>query len=373
MRHSIYIWIMAALVTACATEQKSEDHSAHATPPATTPSPGSNGLMLTESQIRLANITTEKVSMQPVGQTQLINGVLAVDEESSQVISTRISGRLDRLFFKEAGRTIRQGEPLYEIYSEELLTLQKEFLLAKEQFETLGKEEPRYESYLKTAEKKLSLYGISKDQIEQLRKSGVQQPRITFFAPATGIITEINAAEGQYVNEGALLYRIESTIKLWVEADLYSDESKLVKVGDQISVRISGYESTPVDAKVVFLSPEYRANTQIVVMRGVIENREMMFKPGMQAQVLFTHSSRKALSVPVDAVIRDEHGTHVYIESGKFTFEPRMVKTGVEDFEQVEVIEGLKENESVVATGAYLLYSEFILRRGADPMAGHNH
>jgi len=311
--------------------------------------------------------------LKPVGQTQLINGVLAVDEESSQVISTRISGRLDRLFFKETGRTLRQGEPLYEIYSEELLTLQKEFLLAKEQFEALGKEEPRYESYLRTAEKKLSLYGLSKTQIEQLRKSGVQQPRITFFSPATGIITEINAAEGQYVNEGALLYRIESTNKLWVEADLYSNESKLVSVGDRISVRISGYESTPVEAKVVFLSPEYRANTQIVVMRGVIENPDMMFKPGMQAQVLFTHSSRKALSVPVDAVIRDENGNHVYVMSDKNTFEPRMVKTGVEDFEQVEVIEGLKENETVVATGAYLLYSEFILKKGADPMAGHHH
>jgi Cu(I)/Ag(I) efflux system membrane fusion protein len=93
----------------------------------------------------------------------------------------------------------------------------------------------------------------------------------------------------------------------------------------------------------------------------------------MQAQVLFTHSSRKALAVPNDAVIRDEHGTHVYIESGNNTFEPRIVKTGIEDFEQVEITEGLKENDVIAATGAYLLYSEFILKRGIDPMAGHHH
>ena len=363
--------ILGFFLAACSTE-KSEDHSAHTTP-AAKPSATENTLMLTDTQVRLANITTQKVSMKPVGQTQLLNGVLAVDEENSQVISTRISGRVEKLFFRETGRTVRQGEPLYEIYSEELLTLQQEFLLAKEQFETLGKEEPRYESFLKTAEKKLSLYGISKNQIEQLRKSGIQQQRITFLSPATGIITEINAAEGQYVSEGALLYRIENTSRLWVEADLYPNEAGLVKVGDKINVRINGYESAPLEAKVVFLSPEYRANTQIVVMRGTLENRELTFKPGMQAQVLFTHSSRTALSVPVDAVIHDENGTHVYVESGNNTFEPRMVKTGIEDFDQVEVTEGLKENEVIAATGAYLLYSEFILKKGVDPMAGHHH
>lgn len=380
MRHPIYIVILRFCylvtlgfwLTACSSEQKAEDHSAHSTPAAKPPT-SDNALMLTDTQLRLANITTQKVSMKPVGQTQLLNGVLAVDEENSQVISTRISGRVEKLFFKETGRSVRQGEALYEIYSEELLTLQQEFLLAKEQFETLGKDEPRYESFLKTAEKKLLLYGMSKNQIEQLRKSGIQQQRIAFLSPATGIITEINATEGQYVSEGALLYRIENTGRLWVEADLYPNEAGLVKVGDKVNVRINGFESTPLEAKVVFLSPEYRANTQITVMRGILENPGLTFKPGMQAQVLFTHSSRTALSVPVDAVIHDENGTHVYVESGKNTFEPRMVKTGIEDFDQVEIMEGLKENEIIAATGAYLLYSEFILKKGVDPMAGHHH
>ncbi|HEX6889126.1 MAG TPA: efflux RND transporter periplasmic adaptor subunit [Chryseolinea sp.] len=373
MKYSIYIVILGFFLVACSTGPKGEDHSAHTAPASKAASSDNNALMLTDTQLRLANVTTQKVSKKPVGQTQLLNAVLAVDEENSQVISTRIAGRVEKLFFKETGRAVRQGEPLYEIYSEELLTLQQEFLLAKEQFETLGKEEPRYESFLKTAEKKLVLYGMNKNQIEQLRRSGIQQQRISFLSPSTGIITEINAAEGQYVGEGSLLYRIENTSRLWVEAELYPNEARLVKVGDKITVRINGYESTPLQVKVVFLSPEYRANTQIMVMRGALENRELTFKPGMQAQVLFTHSSRVALSIPVDAVIRDENGTHVYVESGKNTFEPRMVKTGIEDFDQVEITEGLMENEVIAATGAYLLYSEFVLKRGTDPMAGHHH
>ena len=372
MRHSIYIVFLGVFLVACSGEQKSEDHSAHTSSSQARPT-NTNSLMLTDSQVKLANITTQKVSMKPVGQTQLLNGVLAVDEENSQVISSRISGRIEKLFLKETGKPIRQGEHLYEIYSEELLTLQREFLLAKEQFESLGKQEPRYESFYKTAERKLLLYGMNASQVEQLRRSGLQQQRITFYSPASGIVTEINVGEGQYVSEGAQLYRIENTSRLWVEAELYPNEVRFVKTGDRVGVRVSGFESEPLEAKVIFLSPEYRANTQIMVMRGVIANSDLKFKPGMQAQVMFTHSTRNALSVPVDAVIRDEKGTHVYVESGKNTFEPRMVKTGIEDFDQVEIMEGLKENEVIAATGAYLLYSEFVLKQGVDPMAGHHH
>ncbi len=372
MRHSIYIVFLGVFLVACSGEQKSEDHSAHASSSQARPTI-TNSLMLTDSQVKLANITTQKVSMKPVGQTQLLNGVLAVDEENSQVISSRISGRIEKLFSKETGKPIRQGEQLYEIYSEELLTLQREFLLAKEQFESLGRQEPRYESFYKTAERKLLLYGMNASQVEQLKRSGMQQQRITFYSPASGIITEINVGEGQYVSEGAQLYRVENTSRLWVEAELYPNEVGFVKTGDRVGVRVSGYESIPLEAKVIFLSPEYRANTQIMVMRGAIANPDLKFKPGMQAQVLFTHSTRNALSVPVDAVIRDENGTHVYVESGKNTFEPRMVKTGIEDFDQVEIMEGLKENEVIAATGAYLLYSEFVLKQGVDPMAGHHH
>jgi Cu(I)/Ag(I) efflux system membrane fusion protein len=93
----------------------------------------------------------------------------------------------------------------------------------------------------------------------------------------------------------------------------------------------------------------------------------------MQAQVFFTHSSRKALAIPVDAIIRDGKGTHVYVQSEQNTFVPRMVKIGVEDFEQVEITFGLEENEIVAVSGAYLLYSELILKKGTDPMAGHTH
>ncbi|HEX5171887.1 MAG TPA: efflux RND transporter periplasmic adaptor subunit [Cyclobacteriaceae bacterium] len=332
-----------------------------------------NSLMLNDSQMKLANITTRKVSVRPLGQTLIVNARLVEDEDLAEVISSRADGRIEKLFVKETGRMVQAGEPLYELYSETLLSLQREYLLAKEQYESFGKDESHYKSFLRAAEQKLLLYGLSKKQVDALAQSKSIQSRVTLLSPSSGIISRISVTEGQYVNEGTLLYRIEDIRRLWLEAELYPNEVDLVKFGDKLNARVNGFESLPVEGKVIFMSPEYRGNSQVSVIRAEIENPGLKFKPGMEAQVFFTHSIRDAIAVPTDAVIREGRGSHVYVETGLNTFQPRMVKTGLEDFEQIEITDGLKEGDRIAVTGAYLLYSEIILKKGSDPMAGHHH
>jgi membrane fusion protein, copper/silver efflux system len=333
----------------------------------------STDVMLSDSQIRLANITTEKVTRKSIGQTVTINGRLAVNEQQSEVISSRAAGRIEKLYIKETGEPIKQGQPLYTLYSETLLTLQQEYLLAKEQYDALGKTEKRYKSFFEAAGKKLLLYGLTKGQVSQLTSRNSLQPRVTFLAPASGVITDISVSEGQSIAEGSLLYKIEDITKLWIEAELYPNETSLVKTGDKITVRINGNENNNIEAKVLFMSPEYRANSQVTVMRASLDNSKSSYKPGQQVQVYLTHSSKLAIAIPVDAVIRDGNGTHVYVQRGTNTFRPLMVKTGVENFDMVEITEGLTEGDTVAISGAYLLYSEIILKKGTDPMAGHTH
>ena len=326
-------------------------------------------IMLNESQIRLANITTTLTRFENMGENTILTGKLMVNEEQTEVISSRVQGRIEKLYFKEAGQRVTRGQALYEIYSEPLLSLQQEYLLALRQFEEF--KGPRYESFLKAIEKKLLLYGMTRSQIEQLAKEKKTNSRILFQSPVSGVIARIDAAEGQYVAEGSALYRIEKLDKIWVVADLYPGESSLVKTGDKVRVQISGLENFPIEGRVTFLSPEYRQGSQIIELRAVINNEKTELIPGMQATVILSHSEKKVIALPVDAVIRDAKGSHVWMLEKDGAFKPRMVSTGLENFEKVEITQGLEEKENVVITGAYLLYSELVLKKGGDPMAGH--
>ncbi len=307
-------------------------------------STGADGsIMLNESQIKLANITTTFTRFENMGENTILTGKLLVNEEQTEVISSRVQGRIEKLYFKETGQRIVQGQA------------------------------QRYESFLKASEKKLILFGMTKDQVTQLAQRKKTDSRITFLSPVSGIIARIDATEGQYVSEGSALYRIEKLDQIWMEAELYPGESSLVKIGDVVRVQVNGFENEPVSGKVTFLSPEYRQGSQVTTLRAVIANPKREFLPGMQANVILSHSEKKVIALPVDAVIRDATGAHVWILEKDGAFKPRMVKTGLENFEKVEISEGLEEKENAVITGAYLLYSELVLKKGGDPMAGHHH
>jgi Cu(I)/Ag(I) efflux system membrane fusion protein len=321
---------------------------------------GGNGeIVLSDQQMKLANIATAKVSLQPIGESVVVNGKLTVDEEKITVASSRVEGRIEKLFFKEPGITVKKGEPLYQLYSEQLITLQKEYLLTEEQSKVINTE--RYKSYVIAAEKKLLRYGLTNTQINQLHDLNSVSAHVTFYSPANGIITEINSNEGQYVKEGDELYKIEDLHTLWFEADLYPKESSLIDPGNEIEVSVGGFESH-IKTKVTFMSPSYQSGTQIRSIRGTINNSQLQFKPGMAAIVMLQHSSQKVLAVPADAVIHDATSAYVYVLTNENTFQQRRVTTGIENANFTEIIDGLKEDEVIATTGVYLLHSDFELK-----------
>ncbi|RYC66476.1 efflux RND transporter periplasmic adaptor subunit [Spirosoma sordidisoli] len=333
-------------------------------------------IMLSESQMQLANVMVQPVASGNIGNSTVLNARLAADQQQTDVISSRVAGRIERLYVKETGQPIRKGQVLYEIYSEPLLTQQQEYLLALRQVEEL--KEPRYEDFRRASEQKLKLYGMTAEQIARLAKTRNVQPRIPFVAPAGGTVTEIAASEGQYVGEGALLYRLANLSQLWVEAELYAGEARFVKVGDRVPVQVVGYEtSSTMNARVTFINPEYRAGSQVLVMRAVLPNPGGRFQPGQQARVLLRHGVQRGLTLPVDAVVRAGQGAVVFVQTGRQSegrtpdgavFQPRRVQTGTETDQQVAITGGLNGDEQVAMSGAYLLYSELILKKGINPI-----
>jgi Cu(I)/Ag(I) efflux system membrane fusion protein len=331
-----------------------------------------NEVLLNESQQRLANIYTLKINEASMEANLVVNAVLATNTELSEIVSSRISGRLERVYFKETGRRVQKGQPLYEIYSEQLLTLQNEFLLTKVQYESSSSNKRRYEDYYNAARKKLLLIGLSETQINDLSESKVAQSKFAFLSPASGIIKTIYAIEGQYVNEGDVLFELENTQHLWVEAEVYPEELNQIEMGDEVQVQVAGFENDPVKSKVIFISPEYIKGSQIIKVRVSILNEKGQYISGMQAQVFFNRKVNSRMQVPVDAVIRDETGAFVFIKVDENKFIPRMVKTGNENFNNIEIKEGIEPGDLVVISGAYLLYSDLILKIGTSSLT-HNH
>ncbi|XAZ81911.1 efflux RND transporter periplasmic adaptor subunit (plasmid) [Fibrella sp. ES10-3-2-2] len=325
-------------------------------------------LQLSTSQLQLANVAVRPVGSGAIGNATVLNARLAADPNRTDVVSSRVAGRIERLLVKETGQPVRKGQVLYEIYSEPLLTQQQEFLIALRQEQELGSSEPRYRQFRQGAEQKLRLYGMTPAQIDQLARTRQVLPRIPFVAPASGTVTEIVASEGQYVAEGALLYRLADFTQLWVEVELYAGETRLVKVGDQVPVEVVGYEGgRPLTARVALVNPEYRAGSQVLVMRAVMANQGGRFQPGQQARVRIRQGVRRGLTLPVDAVVRGGAGAVVFVQTKPGFFRPRRVQTGTETDQQVAITSGLDGTEQIAMSGAYLLYSELILKKGINP------
>ncbi len=348
-----------AVLTTCRPEAPPADHHDHNS--GTTTQTAAVDLMLTDSQMRLANVTVGQASKEWIGESVTLTGRIVADERNTETINARVSGRVEGLRVRQTGVSVKRGEPLYSIYSEELLSLQQEYLLAREQ----SAQDNRYASFINAARQKLLLYGQSPRQLEDLDKSGRGSGLTPFVSPASGIVKEIMIVEGQYVTEGQTMLRIEDITQLWVVAEVYGDEAYRVKPGDHAIVMTEGND--PVESKVKFINPEYANGAQTLEVRIDLRNNGGLF-PGSRAQVVLPGQLHQAITVPADAVIRTSRGDHVYVLTAANTFRPRRVKTGMESNGRIEIMEGLREGDSVATTGAYLLYGEYMLKKGIDPV-----
>jgi len=329
-------------------------------------------LMLGESQIALANITTGRIDSQFVSDVIRLNGKLVPDPNHTRYISSRIAGRIDKLMIRETGVAVKKEQPLFSIYSEELAALQQEFLVAVAQ-ETALPQHSQFKEIAKAARQKLLLYGQSEKQLEQLIARKQISPLTTYHAPIAGVVSKLSVAEGQYVSDGGDIMQLDDYHSLWVEAEIYPSEIGKVRTGQQVQVLVAGYENKPQSMTIDFIGPSLENGSQVMSIRGTISNPNHQWQAGENAVVLVSDSREKTreITLPVDAVIRDSKRALVWIVTDQNHFTPRAVEIGEETPDRVVIKSGLEGSETVVFSGAYLLYSEYILKKGIAP--GHHH
>jgi len=328
---------------------------------------GKNELILSDSQIQLANVRTMPISSSSFSTSKVLNGRLIIDPERTTIVSSRYSGRVERLYVRETGIKIKKGQPLFQIYSEELQTLQQDYLLQLKQLAAFPNEKI-YSTMRNAAKNKLLLFGMSELQIKSLNLGSKISPLLTVFSSESGTVTELGLTEGQYVAEGTQVLKLENFDQLWLEMDVYPSEIADIKIGTKVKALVNGIGNEEQTLEIDFISPQIDPSSQILKARAPIKNSGN-FQAGMQVSVFLPVSEiNDALSLPMDAVVRDERGTHVWVKTGKNTFSPRIVQTGSENENQIIILSGLEGVKEVVISGAYLLSSEFLLKKGLDPM-----
>jgi Cu(I)/Ag(I) efflux system membrane fusion protein len=331
-------------------------------------------LQLSDQQIQLGNIHTDTIRNGSLGDTRVLPATLNFDQHKVTAVSARIMGRVEKLYFKNIGDVITAGAPLFELYSEELNNAKQEYLLALDRQGTFRDNwSIDMNQLVESAKNKLLLWGMTEAQVKELAATKKASPFTRFFSPATGTLIELGINEGDYVMEGSTLVKLADMSTVWAEAQVYASQFADIDMNSLASVQLPDLGNRVLQGRMEFINPEINADSRINLIRITLPNGNRQLKPGMPAYVLLKSPKRIMLSLPIDAVIRDGKGATVWIKTGPNTFKSIMVTTGLESDDRIEIVAGLKENDIVVISGAYLLHSEYVFKKGTDPMAGHNH
>lgn len=331
----------------------------------------SGEISLSKQQIQLGNITTQTVGQTQGHLAQSYTGVLSINQEKIKTVSSRAMGRIEKLYFKTAGDYAGKNQPVYQLYSEDIAIAKQDYVTAYKQLAMPGDFGKNARNMLQAAKQKLVFFGLSNAQIESLKTASAISPYTIFYSTASGTVSEISATEGSYVMEGSPILKLADLNSLWLETQVNVNYAKNLKLGQYASITFADYPDKTINAKVSFINPEINPDTRMLLIRMEIPNPNLLLKPGMQAMAQLTQSNIKGLYIPTDAVIREENASYIWVEKRPGVYQNIMVETGLETNGMIEIKSEIDPTKKVVISGAYAINSEYIFRKGSDPMEGH--
>jgi membrane fusion protein, copper/silver efflux system len=319
-----------------------------------------NGIMLTDRQVELADIRMDTVKYSNIGQEMTFTGKVVADPDKEQVLSSRVGGRIDRLYFKTPGQIIKKGDLVYEIYSEDIISAEKEYQLALSNASLSGGN-----TFIKAAENKLKLWGLTDNQLKAIAGGKIYQPDIPVYSTFSGTVSQVIVQEGATVMEGNPILKLSDYSSVRVEAQVYGNEIQDIPAGATVNIHFPAIPNKDFSAKINFIYPELPGGSQVIMIRADLANPGSNLVPGMQAEVSYSRGNKKAPTVPKGAVLYSKMGPVVWTRKPDKSFEIVMVKTGLAGNDKIEIISGLKEGDIVVSSGAYLINSEYILKKNS--------
>jgi len=277
-------------------------------------------------------------------------GYVNYDEDQLVHIHPRVQGWIEKLYIKAAGDAVGKNDPLYDIYSPELVNAQEEYILALDR---------KNKRLIKAAENRLDALQLPAKTIDKLKRTRKISQTVTFYTPQSGVIDNLNIREGFFVMPGKTIMSIGKLDQVWVEAEVFESQSALVTEGQSVTMTLDYLPGREWRGKVDYVYPTLNPKTRTLKVRLRFENNDRLLKPNMFAQVVIhPKAMEKTLLVPKESVIRSGSTERVVLALGKGRYKSIEVRVGRFDDKSVEILAGLDEGELVVTSAQFLLDSE---------------
>jgi Cu(I)/Ag(I) efflux system membrane fusion protein len=325
--------------------------------------------------VRLAHIKKSTISEE-------INsyGNVTVDEGTLHNIHSKYEGWIKKVHIHSVGQRVEKGDVIYELYSPDLIMRQKEYLrfMARRNqiLQTIGDVRLQENEYVMELLMELSRErtkflheDISIETVRQIEDDKQPLEVVKIVAAKSGVVTQINAREGSFIEPAATLFTLTDIGKVWVDITLYPDQAGQIKNGDEVTITTANGQS--IDSRIDFVSPIAVNNK--VNARASINNTKLKLRPGAFVDVTIHAQPHEALVLPRSAVLRGGDGDRVMLSRGDGHFLPAYIETGIENGDDIEIVDGLLEGAEVAANGQFLLDSAASMNAAAERMRSGMH
>lgn len=315
---------------------------------------------------QLIGLKTAAVDRGVVGGNLRTVARVSMDETRVRRVNVKVSGFVEKIFLDFVGKPVRKGQPLFSLYSPEILTAENELLLALRT--SSGPNDP----LLASARRKLELWGIPAAELERLEREKAASSVVTFVSNVAGVVTRKDIVEGSRVEMGAMPYEVVDLSTVWVLADIYETELRFVAPGMTASLRLDAWPGRTWQGKVLFIDPMLDPKTRTAKVRLAFNNANGELRPEMFGDVTLAREGRETLRVPTDAIVQSGTEQVVFVARGEGRFEPRRIETGEVGRDFTEVLSGLVAGEAVITRANFLIDSESRLRASLARIGGRD-
>ena len=308
-------------------------------------------------RIQRSGVRTEDARMVKLARPVRAPGIAKPDERTLRIVSLRADGFIEKLFVNETGRHVKAGEPMFRVYSPEMVRVQVDYRVA---MATAGKGQSNEAGALQ----RLRNLAVPETVLQQLRTQANPTMAIDWPAPVTGVVMQKKAIEGQMAKAGEELFRLADLSTIWAIADVAEQDIGQIKLGAPATVTFRAFPGETFAGRVTFILHELEMATRTAKVRIEVANPGHRIRHEMFADVVIDAGAgeNERLAVPSSAVIDSGIRQLVLVDRGEGRFEPRLVKLGLRGDGVIEIREGLRAGERVVVSANFLIDAESNLK-----------